>query len=284
MNIVDEDYVEFFGLNVLEGRNFSGNNPSDFTNGFLLNESMKKLLGWEEAFGKSLVSERPFGENRAVGVLKDFHYESLFQQIEPAILVMKPANFFQGFRNLTMEDQMTAKVYIKVNTENKQALIQRLEGIWKDLYGSDPFDYSFIEDEIAREYVQANSLSSLVTMASIVALIIAGMGLFAMASLAITSRLKEIGIRRVMGATTQEISLLFNRQFLKVTLIGVLTSIPASYYLMKLWLEDFAVKVPLGAGVFLLALLVGVIFSILIVSLETIKAAWINPTKLLRSE
>lgn len=284
MNIVDEDYVEFFGLNVLEGRNFSGNNPSDFTNGFLLNESMKKLLGWEEAFGKSLVSERPFGENRAVGVLKDFHYESLFQQIEPAILVMKPANFFQGFRNLTMEDQMTAKVYIKVNTENKQALIQRLEGIWKDLYGSDPFDYSFIEDEIAREYVQANSLGSLVTLASIVALIIAGMGLFAMASLAITSRLKEIGIRRVMGATTQEISLLFNRQFLKVTLIGVLTSIPASYYLMKLWLEDFAVKVPLGAGVFLLALLVGVIFSILIVSLETIKAAWINPTKLLRSE
>ncbi len=284
MNIVDEDYVEFFGLNVLEGRNFSGNNPSDFTNGFLLNESMKKLLGWEEAFGKSLVSERPFGENRAVGVLKDFHYESLFQQIEPAILVMKPANFFQGFRNLTMEDQMTAKVYIKVNTENKKALIQRLEGIWKDLYGSDPFDYSFIEDEIAREYVQANSLSSLVTLASIVALIIAGMGLFAMASLAITSRLKEIGIRRVMGATTQEISLLFNRQFLKVTLIGVLTSIPASYYLMKLWLEDFAVKVPLGAGVFLLALLVGVIFSILIVSLETIKAAWINPTKLLRSE
>lgn len=284
MNIVDEDYVEFFGLNVLEGRNFSSNNPSDFTNGFLLNESMKKLLGWEEAFGKSLVSERPFGENRAVGVLKDFHYESLFQQIEPAILVMKPANFFQGFRNLTMEDQMTAKVYIKVNTENKQALIQRLEGIWKDLYGSDPFDYSFIEDEIAREYVQANSLSSLVTLASIVALIIAGMGLFAMASLAITSRLKEIGIRRVMGATTQEISLLFNRQFLKVTLVGVLTSIPASYYLMKLWLEDFAVKVPLGAGVFLLALLVGVIFSILIVSLETIKAAWINPTKLLRSE
>lgn len=284
MNIVDEDYVEFFGLDVLEGRNFSGNNPSDFTNGFLLNESMKKLLGWEEAFGKSLVSERPFGENRAVGVLKDFHYESLFQQIEPAILVMKPANFFQGFRNLTMEDQMTAKVYIKVNTEDKQALIQRLERIWKDLYGSDPFDYSFIEDEIAREYVQANSLSSLVTLASIVALIIAGMGLFAMASLAITSRLKEIGIRRVMGATTQEISLLFNRQFLKVTLVGVLTSIPASYYLMKLWLEDFAVKVPLGAGVFLLALLVGVIFSILIVSLETIKAAWINPTKLLRSE
>lgn len=284
MNIVDEDYVEFFGLNVLEGRNFSGNNPSDFTNGFLLNESMKKLLGWEEAFGKSLVSERPFGENRAVGVLKDFHYESLFQQIEPAILVMKPANFFQGFRNLTMDDQMTAKVYIKVNTENKQALIQRLEGIWKDLYGSDPFDYSFIEDEIAREYVQANSLSSLVTLASIVALIIAGMGLFAMASLAITSRLKEIGIRRVMGATTQEISLLFNRQFLKVTLIGVLTSIPASYYLMQIWLEDFAVKVPLGAGVFLLALLVGMIFSILIVSLETIKATWINPTKLLRSE
>ncbi|MBC6368634.1 ABC transporter permease [Algoriphagus sp. AK58] len=284
LNIVDEDFVDFFGLNLVEGRNFSATNPSDLSNAFIMNEAMKKQLGWEEAFGKSLESDRPFGENRAVGVVKDFHYESLFQQIEPAILVMKPENFFRGFRNLTMEDQMIAKVYIKVKTEDKQAMIQRLEGIWKDLYGSDPFDYSFIEDEIAREYVQANSLSSLVTMAAIVALIIAGMGLFAMASLAISSRLKEIGIRRVMGATTSEISLLFNRQFLKITLIGVLASIPVSYYLMQIWLEDFAIKVPLSAGVFLLALLVGVFFSVAIVSLETIKATWINPTKLLRSE
>lgn len=284
LNIVDEDFVEFFNLDLIEGRNFTTNNPSDLSNAFVMNESMKKLLGWDEAFGKSLESERPFGENRAIGVVKDFHYESLFQQVEPAILIMKPDHFFKGFRNLTMEDQMIAKIYIKVKSEDKQALIQRLEGIWKDLYGSDPFDYSFIEDEIAREYEQANSLSSLVTIAALVALVIAGMGLFAMASLAITSRLKEIGIRRVMGATTQEISLLFNRQFLKVTLVGVLTSIPVSYYLMQIWLEDFAVKVPLGPGVFLLALLVGVIFSILIVSLETIKATWINPTKLLRSE
>ncbi|MDP3470555.1 MAG: FtsX-like permease family protein, partial [Algoriphagus sp.] len=284
LNIVDEDYVDFFELEVLEGRNFSLATPSDQSNAFILNESMKKALAWDEVFGKSLQSERPFGENRAVGVVKDFHYESLFQPVEPAILVMKPENFFQGMRNLTMEDQMIAKVYIKVKAEDKQAFISKIEKVWKDLYGSDPFSYSFVEDQIAAEYVQANSLSSLVTLASIVALIIAGMGLFAMASLAISSRMKEIGIRRVMGATTTEISLLFNKQFIRITLIGVVISIPASYYLMNIWLEDFAVKTNIGVGVFLLALLVGLLFSVAIVSFETIKSAWVNPTKLLRSE
>ena len=105
-----------------------------------------------------------------------------------------------------------------------------------------------------------------------------------MASLAISSRLKEIGIRRVLGATTAEISLLFNKQFIRITLIGVAISVPVSYYLMNIWLEDFAVKTSISVGVFLLALLVGVLFSVAIVSFETLKAAWMNPTKLLRSE
>lgn len=284
LNIVDEDYVDFFELEMIEGRNFSNATPSDASNAFVMNKSMKDALAWDEAFGKILQSERGFGENRAIGVVKDFHYESLFQPIQPAIMVMKADNFFQGMSSLTMEDQMIAKVYIKIKAQDKQAFISKIEGIWKDLYGSDPFDYAFVEDQIAQEYLQANSLSTLVTMASVVALIIAGMGLFAMASLAISSRMKEIGIRRVMGATTGEISLLFNKQFIRITLIGIAISIPVSYYLMNLWLEDFAVKAPIGIGVFMIALVVGIIFSVSIVSFETIKAAWVNPTKLLRSE
>ncbi|WP_026950264.1 ABC transporter permease [Algoriphagus mannitolivorans] len=284
MNVVDEDFVDFFELNLVEGRNFSAANPSDATNAFLMNEKMKAHLGWEEAFGKSLESDRPFGENRSIGVLKDFHFESLFRPIEPAVMVMNPEHFFPGLGTLMMEEQMITKVYIKVLAADKQAFLEKIKGVWKNLYGSDPFDYSFVEDQIARDYVQANSLRSLVTLAAIVAIIIAGMGLFAMASLAISSRLKEIGIRRVMGATTGEISLQFNRQFLKITLIGVLTSIPVSYYLMNLWLQDFAVKTPLGLGIFLLAMGFGLCFSIAIVSMETIKAAWVNPTKLLKSE
>lgn len=284
LNVVDEDYVDFFELEVLEGRNFSSATPTDLTNAFLMNESMKKALSWDEVFGKSLESDRGFGENRAIGLVKNFHYESLYQPIEPAILVMQPDNFFKGLVSLTMEDQMIAKIYIKVKTADKKAFVEKLNGIWKDLYGSDPFDYTYIEDQIAQEYVQATSLSKLVTMASIVALIIAGMGLFAMASLSITSRLKEIGIRRVMGATTGEISLLFNKQFIRITLIGIVISIPASYYLMNLWLEDFAVKTTIGIGVFLFSLVVGGLFSVLIVSFETIKATWVNPTKLLRND
>lgn len=284
LNIVDEDYVDFFELNVLEGRDFSAATPSDLNSAFIMNEEMKKTLDWEDVFGKSLESLNGFGENRAIGVVEDFHYESLYQPVEPAILVMKPENFFRGMRNLTMEDQMTGKVFIKLSTQDKQATVATIADIWKQLYGSDPFDYQYIEDQIAQEYVQASSLSSLVSIASVVALIIAGMGLFAMASLAISSRMKEIGIRRVMGATTTEISLLFNKQFIRITLIGVAFSIPVSYYLMSIWLEDFAVKTPIGVGVFLIALIIGLLFSIGIVSFETIKSAWVNPTRLLRNE
>ncbi|WP_297335246.1 ABC transporter permease [Algoriphagus sp.] len=284
LNIVDEDFVEFFGLKVLEGRNFSAMTPSDLNSAFLMNEQMKKTLGWEDVFGKSLVSLNGFGQNSAIGVVEDFHYESLYQPVEPAILVMKPENFFKGMRNLTMEDQMTGKIFVKLSSQDKQAVVATLAGIWKELYGSDPFDYQYVEDQIAQEYVLANSLSSLVSVASVVALIIAGMGLFAMASLAISSRMKEIGIRRVMGATTTEISLLFNKQFIRITLIGVIISIPFSFYLMSIWLEDFAVKTTIGAGVFLVALIIGVAFSVAIVSVETIKSTWVNPTKLLRSE
>ncbi len=284
LNIVDDAYVDFFGLNLLEGRNFSAAIPSDFPNAFLMNEEMKKALNWEEVFGKSLQSEKGFGENRAIGVVENFHYESLYQPVEPAIMVMQSENFFRGMSSLTMEEQMTGKIFVKINSRDKNATVSHLATIWRELYGSDPFNYEYIEDRISKQYEQASSLSTLVTIAALVAMIIAGMGLFAMVSLAINSRLKEIGIRRVMGASTAEISLLFNRQFIRITLIGIAISIPASYYLMNIWLEDFSVKTSIGAGVFLIALMVGVVFSVAIVSLETIKSAWVNPTKLLRNE
>jgi putative ABC transport system permease protein len=124
----------------------------------------------------------------------------------------------------------------------------------------------------------------LVSAAALIAVIIAGMGLFAMASLAISSRIKEIGIRKVLGATTLEISMLFNKDFLKITMIGILAALPASYYLMREWLNDFAVKTNLGLGVFLLAVGLGLVFSVLIVSSQTVKASWLNPVKNLRSE
>ncbi|MFD2200851.1 ABC transporter permease [Shivajiella indica] len=284
INIVDEDFVEVFGLEIIEGRNFSANILSDKKGGFLLNESMKNALGWNSVLDNSMESKRGFPDNRAVGLLKDFHFESLYKPITPGILVLSHENIFSGLHSLMMSDDLTPKIFVKVQTSELQETIGKMEDTWRGLYGSDPFDYSFLDDTIARQYAKDQSLRSLVTASSLIAIIIAGMGLFAMASLAISTRIKEIGIRKVLGASAMEISILFNKEFLKITIIGILMALPLSYFLMKEWLNEFAVRTQLGAGTFLFATALGLTFSILIVSLQTINASGMNPVNNLKSD
>jgi putative ABC transport system permease protein len=284
INIVDEDFADVFGLDVLEGRNFLANIPSDRTGGFILNESMRSALGWDSVFGNSLESKRGFPENRAIGLVKDFHFESLYRDVSPAILVMAHDNFFPGLHSLMMSDNMAPKIFVKIQSKDLTATVAKINGIWKELYGSDPFDYSFLDDTIAKQYTKDQSLRTLVSIAAIMAIIIAGLGLFAMASLTIASRIKEIGIRKVLGATTIEISMLFNKQFLRITIIGIMVALPVSYYMMQQWLNDFAIKTDISVWIFLLAIAIGILFSIFIVSAQTVKTSWSNPVKSLKSD
>jgi putative ABC transport system permease protein len=286
INIVDEDFADVFGLELLEGRNFLANIPSDRTGGFMLNESMKSVLGWDSVVGNSLESKstRGFLENRAIGLVKDFHFESLYKEVSPAIMVLSHDHFFPGLNSLMMSDQMAPKIFIKIQSKDLNASVAKVNGVWKELYGSDPFDYSFLDDTIAKQYTQDQSLRTLVSVAAILAIIIAGLGLFAMASLTIASRIKEIGIRKVLGATTMEISMLFNKQFLSITIIGIVVALPVSYYMMQQWLNDFAVKTQMSIWIFLVAIIIGILFSILIVSAQTVKTSWSNPVKSLKSE
>jgi putative ABC transport system permease protein len=163
INIVDEDYADLFGLNILDGRNFLANIPSDRTGGFIMNESMRTLLGWESVFGRSLESKstRGFLENRAVGLVKDFHFESLYREVSPAILVMAHDNFFPGLNSLMMNENMTPKIFVKIQSKDLQASVAKLNDTWKSLYGSDPFNYSFLDDTIAKQYTQDQSLRSI---------------------------------------------------------------------------------------------------------------------------
>jgi putative ABC transport system permease protein len=284
INIIDEDFVDVFGLEIMEGRNFSANIPSDKKGGFILNESMRKALGWDSVLDNGMESKRGFPETRAVGLVKDFHFESLYKPITPGILVLSHENIFDGLHSLMMSDDLTPKIFVKIQTSDLQESIAKMEETWRALNGSDPFDYSFLDDTISRQYAKDQSLRALVTSASVIAIIIAGMGLFAMASLAISTRIKEIGIRKVLGASTMEISVLFNKEFLKITMIGILMALPLSYFLMKEWLNEFAVKTQLGAGTFLFAIFLGLTFSILIVSMQTVNASRMNPVNNLRSE
>jgi putative ABC transport system permease protein len=199
-------------------------------------------------------------------------------------MILSHDNFFPGLHSLMMSDQMAPKIFVKIQSKDLNASVAKINGIWKELYGSDPFDYSFLDDTIANQYTQDQSLRTLVSIAAILAIIIAGLGLFAMASLTIASRIKEIGIRKVLGATTMEISMLFNKQFLRITVIGIVLALPVSYYMMKQWLNDFAVKTEISVWIFLLAIAIGILFSVLIVSTQTLKSSWSNPVKALKTD
>jgi len=283
MNIVDEDYVNVMGLKILEGRNFSPDLPSDLNSSFIMNEAMVDLLGWDDPVGLSLPSEG-FGENRAIGVVKNFHYESLYNQINPAILVMSHVNIFQGLNHVMIGTELRQNIFVKYRSNDIQSTIASFQDIWKNIHGSDPFEYRFLDETIAQTYVQDSRLSKLITIAAIIAVIISGMGLFALASLSITSRVKEIGIRKVLGASVTQISYLFNMEFLRIIAVGMILSIPVTLLLMNDWLEQFAVRQNIGVGVFFLSIGIGLLFSILIVSYKTIQTSLANPIKSLRSE
>jgi len=283
MNVVDEDYVDVMGLKILEGRNFSADIPSDLNNSFILNEAMADLLDWDDPIGMTLPNEG-FGENRAIGVVKNFHYESLYNPIDPAILVMNHQNIFEGLNHVMIRSELRQTIFVKYRSNDVQATIASFQGIWKDIHGSDPFEYSFFDDTIAQTYVQDSRLSRLITIAAVIAVIISGMGLFALASLSIASRVKEIGIRKVLGASVSQISFLFNLEFLKIISIGMILSVPITIIMMNDWLEQFAIRQDIGVGVFVVSMGIGLLFSILIVSYKTIQTSLVNPIKSLRSE
>lgn len=283
MNIVDEDYINVLGLTLLEGRNFSGNNPSDRNSSFILNEAMVDLLGWEDPIGRSFPNDN-FGENRSIGVVKNFHYESLYNRVGPAILVMSHENFFKGLNHVVINTELRQNIFVKYRSSEMQATIRSFNDIWSSIHGTDPFEYRYLDETISQTYEQDSRLSLLITIAALIAIIISGMGLFALASLSIASRVKEIGIRKVLGASVSEISLLFNVEFLKIIVIGMILSVPISYLMMSQWLGQFAVRQEIGVGVFLVAIAIGILFSIVIVSYKTIQAALTDPIKSLRTE
>ncbi len=282
---VDPDYANLMGFEFKEGRNFSKDFLSD-SNAFVVNESFVEATKMENPLQQQInaANDEGFADHKIIGVIADFHQGSLYDKIEPLILVMNPKLLFSGINSLNISGATNPVVFIKSGTSDFSSLRAYLEKEWAALYPEEPFTFSFLDEVVQAQYVADQRLSKMAGMASIIAILIAAMGLFALASLAITGRLKEIGIRKVMGASVLNISLLFNKEFLKITIIGIAAAIPFSYWIMNEWLKQFEVNDGLNTGAFLLTVLVGLFFTIAIVSFQTIKAGRMNPVSILKDE
>ncbi|MEX2603665.1 MAG: FtsX-like permease family protein, partial [Gracilimonas sp.] len=282
-NIVDHNFLNTYGIPIISGRDFSANNPSDERRAIIVNEAMVKDYGWENPIGQRLPGPN-FEDHEIIGVSEDFHFETLHTEVEPLALTINPSILFSGVDNIGFNGAPTPKISIRFAAQDLSALMNQIEESWTSVAANAPFNYTFVNQAVDSQYRQEERLSQIVFFGAALAIIIACLGLFGLASLMIIRRTKEIGVRKVLGASSKSIVLLVNKEFTKLVAIAFVIAAPLAWYAMNIWLQDFAYRIELGSGIFLLSGLVTLAVAWLTVSYQSVKATLINPTESLRSE
>ncbi|WP_439489713.1 FtsX-like permease family protein [Algoriphagus sp.] len=268
---VSHNFLDTYRIPIVAGRDFNFNLASDSTEAFILNEVAVQEIGWaspEEAVGKKF----HYGGRRGfvTGVMKNFHFESLHQPIVPIVFMIS-----QDRNN---------RVSLKIDSENKEQTMAYLKEEWAALRPDFPFEPLYVNEGFNRQYEAEQRVKVIFTFFSGLAVIISILGLLGLTTFATQQRTREIGIRKVMGAETMNILILLGKDFLKLVLIGFLIAIPISWFGMSSWLEDFAYKIGISWTVFLWAgLIAGAIAAATVMS-QSLKAAWADPVKSIKSE
>ena len=274
-DMCDINYIPLFDLKIIAGRNLF---PSDTIREFLINETCAKQLGFakpEDAIGKPVEIGMNGGKGPVVGVIKDFNSKSLHEPIIPF--------FMSSFK------RAERAISIKLATEGKgishfQSILSQIQKLWKAEYPNEKFEYSFFDQTIARLYEKEQKTSALMNLAMIIAIFISCMGLLGLATYAAEQRTKEIGIRKVLGASVTNIVSMLTKDFVWLVAIAILVASPIAYYFMYKWLEDFAYKIQISWWIFVMAGAIAVVIALITVSFQAIKAAIANPVKSLRTE
>jgi len=268
---VDQEYFETYGISTIAGRTFIKNSNVDSLN-VVVNESFIKLLGWENPIGKRFHFQNEEPEQfTVIGVIKDFHYYAPSNsKIEASIMQL----------NLTQRNNAT----IKLTGNNIPQAIAHIENVWNKLSTETPFDYYFVDQWFDNQYKKEQQLLKITSAYSIISLVLCGLGLFGLTGLVVQGRLKEIGIRKVLGANMGSLINMINRPFMAIMLISVLVGSPIAYLLAEKWLNQFEYHIQPGISAFLLAWIITSGLSIIIISISSVRASLKNPTDVLSQE
>jgi len=260
---IDPDFVPFFQVQLVEGRNLSDNRPTDKA-AFLVNEAFVQAMGWSNAIGQSLEGLDRKGE--VVGVVKNFYYQSMHNLVEPlAMIYQTGAPWF---------------ISIKISPDD----LPTVKAVWQDLFPDKVFDYTFLDDAYAAQYRKDTTTMYLFSCFTLLAILISCLGLYGLVALMTARRTKEIGIRKVLGATISGIVTMLSKDFVKLVLIAILVASPIAWWAMDKWLEDFAYRIHIQWWMFAVAGLTAVVITLITVSWQAIRAAVANPADSLRDE
>ncbi len=272
MFMVRHDFVEAFDIDVVEGRAFSEEFPSDTIHAIMINETMVKNMGWtnEEAIGKRIQSD---GDERVIGVFKDFHILSLHNPINNFILDL-----------LRVEGPLIRYIAIRVNSNNYKKLLKDIEEKWSAIASTRPFEYSFLDDELNNLYKNEDKFGKFSVILTILALVIASLGLIGLTSFMAEQKTKEIGIRRALGASITNIIRLLSNEFILLILLANLFAWPVAWFFVHRWLQNFYQRIDINWLLFLLAAMITLMLALAITSYKAIRVSARNPADTLRYE
>jgi putative ABC transport system permease protein len=275
--VIGYDFIKTFEIEIVEGRDYLRKNKTDPEKGILINEAMVKHVGWEnnkEAIGKKFRSLS--GDEKVIGVFKDFNVTSLHEPAGPFVLNMKEKEF---------EILWFLKyLAIRISPENSNETIDFIEKKCKEFSPERPFEYSFLDNELDELYSDEENLAKLTLIFTILIIFIASLGLFGLTSFTVARRTKEIGIRKTLGSGTVSIIALFSKEFIQLILISIVIAWPVSYFLIDNWLQYFAYQASINWFIFIIAGFLAVIVAMLITSIKGFFASRINPVETLKYE
>ena len=273
---VNHDFFKTFDLEIIEGRPFKENITTDDSLALIVNESLVNQMGWKpaEAVGKPFEYGQYNGQ--IIGVVEDFNFVSKHKQIEPLVIQLRsnPAHFNFSLKYLA----------IKLDSKDLPKTLTAVESKWKELSPGRPFDYFFLDQELDKLYKDEEKLGKVAGIFSVLAVIVACLGLFALASFMTEERKKEIGIRKVMGGSVSQIVFLLSRDFSTLIALAFLIACPVAWYAIRWWLSSFAFHVEINWLIFLLVGMATLLMALLTISYRALQAAYANPVNTLRHE
>jgi putative ABC transport system permease protein len=269
---VDESYLPLLKVPVIKGRNFSEDFPSDSIHSILVNEAFVAKAGWKEPLGQ-IVNFWYDNDKKytVIGVVKNYHYEALTRAIEPQLFTMKASNSF-------------GKTFIKIKTNSATAALAHVEKVFRKFFPLSPYAYVFRDEQNRKQYDAEAKWKQIMLFAAVLTIFISCIGLFGLSVLSAEKRTKEIGIRKVLGASVAGIAGNLSKDFLKLVVIALLVAIPLSWLAAGKWLDNYPYRITLSWWMFASAGFMVILIALLTVSFQAIKAALGNPVKSLRTE
>jgi hypothetical protein len=272
MYTIDYNYARTLGMKIIRGRGFSPDFPGDEEESVMVNETLVNIFGWQDPIGKTIPADNDMLPGKIIGVFADSHLRSMHYKVKPAVFYLKRINGSLRY------------ILVRIAPERFRDALRLLEETWRQAVPNRPFVYSFLDEDIERVFREDERWADISRSAAVFAVFIACLGAFGLTSLAVARRTKEVGIRKVLGASEARITILLSRDFSILVLLANIIAWPAALFLLRQWLQDFAYRIEINLKFFGLGAVLTLIIALAAVSVQVIKAARANPVESLRYE